>query len=483
MIFKSVKDLLDAVQPAATVLTDRVSVTNPAAVTGELVDRLAWTSAFGTDAEVRGTARWVVRNLAAAAGIRPASIHDLYIAMGRGDAGGFTVPAINVRAMTYDTARAVIRSAQKLRAGAFIFEIARSEIGYTEQRPHEYAAVVIAAALREGFTGPLFIQGDHVQTNAKKYNSPERDKELETLRGLIKEEMAAGFYNIDIDTSTLVDLEKATLAEQQAVNVALAVDFTVFIRAHQPQGVTVSVGGEIGEVGGKNSDVHELHAYMQGFNAELKRRDPGLQGISKISVQTGTAHGGFINADGTLRKDVKIDLQTLAELSRLARTEYGLAGAVQHGASTLPPDAFEAFPRAGACEIHLATDFQNMVYDHPRFPADLRAEMYAWIRENALEERKPKDTEEQFLYKARKKAIGPFKQRMWNLDAATREAIGASLEERFTFLMKQLKINDTADVASRFGGAAAVPLNRDAEIVAAGGKITASEKKAEGLAD
>src|SRR5580765_4566876 len=265
MTFGSVKEMTDAVKPAATVLTDRVSVTNPAAVSGELVDRLAWTAVFGADPELKGTARWILRNLSAGAGIRPASIHDLYLAMGRGEAGGFTVPAINVRAMTYDTARAVVRSAKKLNAGAFIFEIARSEIGYTEQRPHEYAAIVIAAALREGFTGPLFIQGDHVQTNAKKYNSPDRNKEIDTLRALIKEEIAAGFYNIDIDTSTLVDLSKATLAEQQEVNVTLAADFTQFIRSCEPAGVTVSVGGEIGEVGGKNSDVHELRAFMDGF--------------------------------------------------------------------------------------------------------------------------------------------------------------------------------------------------------------------------
>src|SRR6476659_1476312 len=182
-MFESVKQMSDAVKPAATLLSDRVSVTHTDAVTGDLVDKLAWTAAFGADAEVRGTARWAIRSLAAAAGIRPASIHDLYMAMGRGEVGGFTVPAINVRAMAYDTARAVIRAAKKMNAGAFIFEIARSEIAYTEQRPHEYAAVVIAAALREHFTGPIFIQGDHVQTKAKKYNSPERDKELETLRG------------------------------------------------------------------------------------------------------------------------------------------------------------------------------------------------------------------------------------------------------------------------------------------------------------
>ncbi len=481
-MYQSTKDMFDAIKPGATVLSDRVSVADPAAVSPEVVDRLAWTAVFGQDAEVRGTARWIIRSLAAAAGIRPASIHDLYMAMGRREAGGFTVPAINVRAMAYDTARAVMRSAKKLNAGAFILEIARSEIGYTEQRPHEYAAVMLAAALREGFRGPIFIQGDHVQTNAKKFASPDRDKELDALRALIREEIAAGFYNIDIDTSTLVDLSKPTLAEQQEVNVRMAADFAEFIRKNEPQGVTISVGGEIGEVGGKNSDVHELRTYMDGFNAALRQRGP-LTGLSKISVQTGTAHGGFVNADGTVRTDVKIDLKTLEELSRIARDEYGLAGAVQHGASTLPPDAFDAFPRVGACEIHLATDFQNMVYEHPQFPADLKRDMYAWIREHAAEERKPKDTEEQFIYKARKKALGPFKQRMWSIDAGARAAIGQALEERFTFLMRQLNIANTAEVVAKFVTAASTPIDRDSEVVAAGGKITAAEKKAEGLAD
>ncbi len=482
-MFQSVKEIAEAVKPAATIAADRITVTNVAAATGDLVDALARTAAFGADADVKGTARWVIRQLAAAFGIRPASIHELYMAMGRGEAGGFTVPAINVRAMGYDTARAVIRAATKLDAGAFIFEIARSEIGYTAQRPHEYVAVVTAAALREGFRGPLFIQGDHVQTNAKKYNSPERDKELAALHALIKEEMAAGFYNIDIDTSTLVDLSKPTLDEQQEVNVSLAANYAAFIRANEPRGVTVSVGGEIGEVGGKNSDVHELHAYMKGFNRKLAERGKSLVGLSKISVQTGTAHGGFINADGTVRTDVKIDLLTLEELSRAARADYGLAGAVQHGASTLPAEAFDAFPRVGACEIHLATNFQNMVYEHPRFPTDLKAEMYAWIRENAQEERKPTDTEEQFIYKARKKALGPFKRRMWDIPEPARRAIGQSLEDQFEFLMRRLKIENTKDLVAKVVRVPDVPVTRDDEIVAAGGTITAAERKAEGLAD
>src|SRR4029450_12426250 len=352
---------------------------------------------LGATPEIKGIARWVIRSLAAARGARPASIHELYLAMGKGKAGGFTVLAMNLRMMTYDTARAVFRAAKACNAGAFIFEIARSEIGYTEQRPHEYAASVLAAAIREGHTGPVFLQGDHVQVNAKKYYSSERAKELETLRGLIGEEIAASFYNIDIDTSTLVDLDKPTLEAQQEVNCNLCADFTAFVRDHEPDGVTVSVGGEIGEVGGKNSDVHELHAFMRGYLKALARRGPALTGISKISVQTGTAHGGFVGADGKVRTDVQLDLEALAELSTVARKEYGLGGAVQHGASTLPPDAFDAFPKAGACEIHLATDFQNMLYEHSAVPAALKEEMYAWTREHASEERKPNDTEQQFL--------------------------------------------------------------------------------------
>jgi fructose/tagatose bisphosphate aldolase len=449
----------------------------------EGIDRIVRAAVFGDDQDVRDTARWLIGEIGSALGVIPASIHELYIARGRGEVSGFTVPAMNIRAATYDSGRALFAAAKDLEVGALICEIARSEIGYTEQRPHEYAAIVIAAALREGFGGPVFIQGDHVQTNAKKYNSPDRDKEVDTLRALIKEEIAAGFYNIDIDTSTLVDLGKPTLAEQQEVNVTLAADFAAFIRRMQPQGVTVSVGGEIGEVGGKNSDVHELHAYMDGFNKTLKARGPELVGLSKISVQTGTAHGGFVNADGTVRTDVKIDLKTLEELSRVARQDYGLGGAVQHGASTLPPEAFDAFPRVGACEIHLATDFQNMVYEHPRFPSELKAEMYAWVREHAGEERKPKDTEEQFIYKARKKAIGPFKSQLWNLPEGVRAAIGHTLEEQFAFLMGKLRVNGTREVVEKHVTTAGPLPSREQAVAAAAGIITAAERKAEGLAD
>ena len=382
------------------------------------------------------------------------------MAMGRGDAGGFTVPAINVRAMAYDTARAVIRVGE---------EAERRRVHLRDRALRDRLHRAASARVRGDRAGRGAARRVHAARSSSRAITSRptprsttariATRSSTTLRALIKEEIAAGFYNIDIDTSTLVDLDKATLDEQQEVNVTLAADFTAFIREHEPQGVTVSVGGEIGEVGGKNSDVHELHAYMNGLqpHAEGARRR-AWSASARSACRPAPRTAASSTPTARVRTDVKIDLKTLEELSRVAREEYGLGGAVQHGASTLPPDAFDAFPRAGACEIHLATDFQNMVYEHPQFPADLKAEMYAWIRENALEERKPKDTEEQFIYKARKKAIGPFKRRMWSIERRARAAPSAqSLEERFTFLMRQLKIDGTAAVgrAVRHGAAGA----------------------------
>jgi hypothetical protein len=279
--------------------------------------------------------------------------------------------------------------------------------------------------------------------NHKKYQADAKG-EVGEVKKLIAEEVGAGFYNIDVDTSTLVDLSRPTLLEQQRLNYEHAAEITAFIREREPEGVSVSVGAEIGEVGMKNSTVEELHAFMTGYNEALKRLGR-YEGISKISVQTGTSHGGVVLPDGKIA-DVKLDLDALAALSKAAREEYHLSGAVQHGASTLPSNAFGNFPRIETAEIHLATNFQSLVFDHPKLPEGLRARIKGWLNENAQSERKPGDTEEQFYYKARKKAIGPFKKDLWSLPADIRAAIAADLEKTFDFLFEQLKVTGTADL-------------------------------------
>ncbi len=386
-----------------------------------------------------------VLNIAYKKGVFLSSIHQLYAARGKGEFSGFTVPAINLRSMTYDLARALFRVAKKNNCSAFIFEIAKSEMGYTAQPPIEFSSVIVAAAVKEGYAGPVFIQADHTQVNHKKYlENPE--KELDTLKALIAEAIDAGFYNIDIDSSTLVDLAQADIKKQQYLNYEVCAKLTQFIRQVQPRGVEVSVGGEIGEVGSKNSTPEDLRAFMEGFKERLRK---GRTGISKISVQTGTSHGGVVLPDGSIAQ-VKLDFETLKTLSRIAREEFGLAGAVQHGASTLPAEAFHHFPETDTAEVHLATEFQNMIYESKYFPADLKAKIYEWLKVNAASERKEGETEEQFFYKTRKKALGPFKKEIMGMPQVTRDAIAAELEVKFEFLFKQLNAINNKELVDKY---------------------------------
>src|SRR3954465_3343830 len=443
---EAIQRAVERYQGAVALVPGGVKLRDQTKLRSAATDQLVWQAVFG-DTEEREAARWLIWELGQGTGARPASINDLYLARGRGECGGFTVPAMNVRMLAYDTARAIFRAARAGKAGAIILEIARSEIAYTEQRPAEYVSVMIAAALREGYTPPLFIQGDHCQVNHKKYQG-DPEGEIGEVKKLIAEEVGAGFYNIDVDTSTLVDLSRPTLPEQQRDNYERAADITRFIRGLEPDGVTVSVGAEIGEVGMKNSTVEELHAFMQGYNQSLAAGGEQA-GISKISVQTGTSHGGVVLADGSLAA-VKLDLQARAALSTVAREQYGLAGAVQHGASTLPSNAFGNFPRIETAEIHLPPHFQNIAFAPAGLPADLRERMRSWLDENAAGERKSGDTNEQFYYKARKKAIGPFKRDLWSLPEEVRAAIAADLEKTFAFLFEQLNVNGTEDQVHRF---------------------------------
>lgn len=438
MIATNVDELLDSLKGCVHVQDHRVTVTEEEEMRQQ-AERLAFNAVFGQGL-VRDTARWLLWEIGQELGIFPASIHELYMAIGRGEVPPtFTVPAINVRSMNFEMSRAIFRAANKLDTGALIFEIARSEIGYTDQRPAEYVSSVLAAAIAEGFQGPLFVQGDHFQVSAKGY-AADPDKEVGAVRDLMREAIDAGFYNIDIDASTLVDLSKDTLEEQQRTNFSVSAELTEFARSIQPEGVTVSLGGEIGEVGEKNSTVPELQAYMDGYRASLPA---GVEGISKISVQTGTSHGGVVLPDGTLAQ-VSVDFDTLQEMSRVAREQYGLGGAVQHGASTLPPEAFDRFPAIGTLEIHLATGFQNIMFDHA--PEALVRKANDYCLNNLRKEWKEGKTEEQFLYSTRKKSIGPLKADWWNLDRADKDRIGSALQEQFEFLFEKLNVRSTRQV-------------------------------------
>ncbi len=437
-------DLLSLVENSLAVEEHLVKVTDEAKFRAN-VGKLVEVSALESGAR-QGWARYLIRAAALELGVVPASIHDLYLARGRGEVPmTFSTPAFNLRVLSFHAARQMFRAAIKINAGPFIFEIARSEIGYTAQRPVEYSTNILAAAIAEGWRGPVFLQGDHFQMSAKKY-AADANAEINAVKELTAEAIQAGFFNIDIDTSTLVDISKPTVPEQQKLNYELSAMFGAFIRNAQPDGVTISIGGEIGEVGGHNSTEEELRAYMDGYNAEMARLVPGQAGLSKISIQTGTSHGGTVLPDGTIAK-VNLDFDTLRNLSRVARATYSLGGTVQHGASTLPEDMFDKFPQNEAIEVHLATNFMNKWFETitPAF----RKEIYAWLDVNAASERKAGQTDEQFYYKARKNAVGAFKAKSYSMPKDELAAVEAAWAGQFEKLFNLLGLTNTRQYIDR----------------------------------
>lgn len=407
----------------------------------EMIDRWAETAALAGP-EARALAIWAIYEAALAAGIAPASVQEIYLGRAAGKWTGRTTPAMNLRGWTYQTCRAVFRAARELDAKLFILEQAISEQVFAAQPPAEYGAGVLAAALREGHTGPVFLQADHDQVNAAAYA---RDKaaEIARLERIIEQQIAAGFYNIDIDASTVVDLSLASIQDQQRANAELTAHFTAFVRGLEPDGITISLGGEIGEVGHENTTPEELRAFMSVYRDMLRAKGGDLAGISKISINSGTYHGGKVLPDGSLAA-VDLDFDLLKTISRIARDEYGMGGAVQHGASTLPGEQLARLPANGAVEVHLALGFNNLIFDHPSLPEAIRDEIRDYTFTHHAAERGPGETDAQFLYNTRKKSWKVVKERFWAMPAEVQADIMGSLEERFRDMFTWLNVGGTS---------------------------------------
>ncbi len=385
-----------------------------------------------------------IKKIAKERGIFLNSTQKLYEKIVQGEIKGFTTPAFNLRTLTFDFSRALFRAVKKQKTGAFIIELAKSEMDYTSQSLDEYLGCVLAGAVEENFKGMIFLQGDHFRISKEGYFSVQKEFELRNLENLIKNAVQTGFYNIDIDCSPLILEGGQTVFEKQKENFLMTARFTDFIRRIEPKNLTVSIGGEVGIIGGKNTTVEELNVFMEGFRKEISRYKI-KKGLIKIAVQTGTSHGGILLPSGEL-KVMEEDFKTLKELSETAR-KYSMAGAVQHGASTLPEKYFKRFPETGCCEIHLATVFQNIFYDSDYFPQFLKEEIY----ENLKKEYPRKETENeiQFLYRNRKRAFGKFKKEIWSLPQKNIDGICEEIEEKFIFFFKALNVSGTKDLITR----------------------------------
>lgn len=428
------------------------------------IDKLIYTAVFSPDETLQSKTRKIIHLLAKESGVMSSSIRPLYDAIAKNQVHGFTVPAMNLRMLTYDVARSIFRVAKQKKASAFIIEIAKTESEYTDQSPIEFSTVILAAAIKENYTHPVFIQGDHCQFSAWRWKN-NQEAELKRVKDWVTLLLEAGFRNIDIDGSTLVDLSKSSLQAQQKDNAYVTAEMTKHIREIESRlrkvqilehtsthtdpltlwssNSPVAIGGEIGHIGEKNSDVSDFETFMHQYINQIARGS----GISKVSVQTGTSHGGVISKDGKVQK-MDVDFSVLDLIGKSARSKYHLAGPVQHGASTLPMELLHKFVQSGTTEIHLSTGFQNLVYD--TMPKDLRNDMYKWIKKELKSEWIDGWTEDQFIYKTRKKAWGPFKKQLWSLSEKDKNKIITAMEKYVSEIFDQLHIENTTKEVEKY---------------------------------
>lgn len=410
------------------------------------IDQLVYQAHFGTPDE-QATAHRQIREQAEAQGAIPSSIYQLYRLRGEEKipADAFTVPAFNLRGLSYLTAQAAFEAAIEQDVGLLIFELARSEMKYTHQDPYQFVSSVLGAAVKTGWRGPVFIQGDHFQPKAAAPGLI-KDGEEEAIEQLIEDSITAGIYNIDLDGSTLVDTSQPTEYDQQRANFLYTAQMMKLIHWLQPTGTSIAIGCEISEVGTHLSKSSQLSAFMTGLRDEGGIKPEHFP--TKVAIETGTAHGGKVNPDGSPGK-MKVEFETLKTISMIARHKYGMAGAVQHGASTLEKENFARFPTAEACEIHLSTGFQTTILNHPAFPKALLDQMDAWCTEHALADRKPDWTDAQFFAKTRKKAWGPFKQATWDLPAHIAAELKVALKKECAYYYNSLRVDQSREMVQQ----------------------------------
>jgi len=386
-----------------------VAVINPDKLRSETIDYLAKEAALNSNDDVKTAAQFLIRSAAISLGIIPASINDFYMARKDNAWKDMTVPAVNIRADGYETARQIFRVVREQNIGAIIMELAKSEARYSGQSPAEFTTVGFAAAIKEGYTGQIFFQGDHYQVDKKKYDK-EPQKEIDTLKRFIRESILAGEYNIDLDPSTLVNetaldeivafenglvdehlkahpelaqgldepglkalrnklIDGLTLTDEQGVELSAfyerlhsdtakaTMEFIRYIRSLEKEllggKITVSIGIEERHI---DNPKHKNNPSTVRGSIALANKilsmcaDEGLVGPSKIALQTGTMHG----------LGGKVDFG-IYERHLEAAPSLGIAVFVQHGASTIKDRGdFRKMPVGGVGEVHLATEYQKI---------------------------------------------------------------------------------------------------------------------------
>jgi len=442
----SQKELFALLETACTLDgAELVEITDSEKLQSDMIYTLQYHASVSENEEVKTACIYWIRKIADKMNVTTGSSIDFYAKKAHGQYKFFTVPAVNLRMATFHKARALVRAADALELPHLVMELAVSEMGYTAQEKREFVALVKAAYISLGITNrTLYLQADHYQLDPKKY-ADDPEKEMQRIKDLIAKAIEAGVYNIDLDASKFetADPDK-TDRENQAENARLTAELFHFIRQYEKEHdlpCMISIGGEVGEVGGENTKYPQVNAYLDMLRDHatvLGSRD--VLGLSKVSINVGSAHGGVLGPDGKPLDVVPLDFTAHHDLYMKGEDPMNPGPhvvTVQHGASTLPKKYFPLFPAMHVGEIHLATGFQNVVWSVlEKEDNGLYEKMKGLAHEHFAEKIAGHKTEAIGFMKERKRVTQFVKKDLLLSPAIT--SIEKALEQEFTEIFSSL---------------------------------------------
>ncbi|MBU0761434.1 MAG: class II fructose-bisphosphate aldolase [Candidatus Altiarchaeota archaeon] len=349
---------------------------------------------------------------------------------------GCIVMATNIR-ITH-SARGIMLAAKELDA-AVMFEIAKSEIGYTDQPPKEFVRNIEQIAQEVEFNQPYVIHGDHIGI---KENTSEAVGAGEKL---IKDMLDAGFTSFAIDASHNFDVGAPTVRQQLRDNIEITCKLAKLI----PEQAGLEV--EVGEVGKKDpktgekalTTVEEAKTYIQaikdaGFNPNL------------IATNNGTAHGNTYDVNGNLVEQVGIDIERTKAIAD-AIAPFGTYVA-QHGITGTPLNMMHLLIGAGVLKGNVGTNWQNVALDS--MPHDLVSRMEDWTLKSPhaekMKAKKPGISRNELVGKNIKNAIKVFKPEIDALSGDDRAKVDEATKNSALAFFKAFKAEGTASAVREY---------------------------------
>lgn len=328
------------------------------------------------------------------------------------------VTAANVRIQ--HCFRGIMKAAREMDA-AIIFEIAKSEVGYTDQSPEEYISIVKSLAKEINFNTPYCIHGDHITISE---NTPDAIRSAEDL---IRKEIEAGFTSFAIDASHNFNIEAETTREQLADNIEITTRIAKLIKRlmaekgkkRENYGLEVEVG-EIGKIDPETGEqelttVDEAVTFIKALNENGVYPD-------LIAINNGTVHGNVYDAEGNIVPLLGIDgLRTREVANAIASLGVQIA---QHGITGTPLELIHKLIDAGIVKGNVATNWQNIALDN--MPFDLVKKMENWTMENyavKVRAKKQSISDKEIIGKNIKYGIRVFKNEIANIDDEYKQKI------------------------------------------------------------